>query len=58
MDNLPPNYQEDQGEELDLHEQAGLTFWGHDEDGSEEWIGTNQQWRRFQELENEENNLK
>lgn len=34
----------------DLHEEAGLTFWGLDEEGQPEWVGTNEQWNNYELL--------
>ena len=35
----------------ELHEKAGLVFSGYDESGDAEWIGTSEQWRRYEELD-------
>jgi len=34
----------------DLHELAGLTCTGKDEDGDLEWVGTQKQWDRYEDL--------
>jgi len=53
---------EKEGEELakelenDLHTKAGLQFAGYDFEGDKEWIGTDEQWAKFEELDNQENN--
>ena len=41
-------------EECDLHEIAGLMDGGIDEEGQIQWIGTKQQWERYEELSNNE----
>ena len=35
----------------DLHEKAGLVPAGKDEDGEQEWLGTQEAWDRYDELE-------
>lgn len=37
----------------DLHIKAGLQFAGWDADGDMEWIGTDKEWNKFEELDNE-----
>lgn len=37
--------------EKDLHEEAGLVRAGLNEDGEQEWIGTDEQWHFFEQLE-------
>lgn len=36
--------------EGDLHLKAGMTFGGLNDDGVMEWIGTDEQWDKFEEL--------
>jgi hypothetical protein len=38
-------------QEKDLHEQAGLIKAGLNEDGEQEWIGTDEKWRFYEQLE-------
>jgi len=33
-----------------LRELAGLDYAGKDEDGENEWVGTEKSWRKYQEL--------
>jgi len=33
-----------------LADEAGLVDGGKDEEGDQQWIGTNQQWNRFEKL--------
>lgn len=35
---------------LSLRNEAGLTFGGYDDEGIEQWIGTDRQWEMFQSL--------
>ena len=41
-------------ETADLHEVAGLTYAGKDEDGLDSWVGTKQDWANYERLANEE----
>lgn len=34
----------------DLHEQAGLIKAGFDEDGEQLWLGTEKQWRLYEQM--------
>ena len=43
MENLP--------QDNDLHYQAGLKFWGNTESGEIEWVGTDKQWRDYENIE-------
>lgn len=46
-------YHDDREEEMkmrNLAEQAGLTISGVDEDGEIEFIGTDKEWKKFNEL--------
>jgi len=51
-------YGEELAKELEnyLHTKAGLQFAGYDFEGNEEWIGTDEQWAKYEELDNKENN--
>lgn len=52
--NLPLNhYGADEAEELCLQEQAGLVDGGLDEDGQQEWIGTDKDWDNYERLSQE-----
>jgi len=35
---------------FELHEEAGLVPAGADEEGNNQWIGTDKQWQRYEEL--------
>lgn len=36
------------------HINAGLTYIGRDEEGEEEWLGTDEKWNRLNYLEDKE----
>lgn len=36
----------------ELHEEAGLLYWGRNDDGEDEWVGSDKAWRKFSELTN------
>lgn len=53
--NYPPNvnFRSIGVEETDPHEQAGLINTGVDEEGEIQWLGTSQQWDKYEELTKE-----
>ena len=40
----------DSERDFELHEEAGLVPAGVDEEGNNQWIGTDKQWQRYTEL--------
>jgi len=36
--------------DYDLHEQAGLVYWGRNDDGEDEWYGPDKAWKKYNEL--------
>jgi hypothetical protein len=52
MNNYPPNYEVEDTTE-DLHALAGLVDVGLDEDGEVEWQGSREQWKKFEQLNDE-----
>jgi len=41
--------------DYDLHEQAGLVYWGRNDEGEDEWVGSNAKWNKYSELINKLN---
>ena len=39
--------------EIDLHKIAGLVYTGKNEEGEKEYLGTEAEWERYEELEKE-----
>lgn len=43
--------------DTEIHERAGLVYSGKDMDGEDEWIGTDAQWFKYDELSEKLNKL-